>query len=95
MRLGENSQQQFKDFMILLFGIFVGIVLGVFLALVVLVSYSEYKASQIVISYTDVNGNLNTVRDIKSYYVENDKLTFTDKDGVVYSGIHNYTLIGE
>ena len=91
----ETSQQQFKDFMVLMFGMFIGTVLGIFMALVVLVAYTDYKTSQIVISYTDSTGTLNTVRNIKSYYIENDKLTFVDENGVTYSRIDNYTLIGE
>lgn len=91
----DKSQAQFKEFIVLMFGAFVGLVLGIFISILLFSVYSEYRNSKIVISYTDINGTLNTVQGVKYYDVSNGTLTFTDKDGITYSGLTNYSIIGE
>lgn len=91
----DKSQAQFKEFIVLMFGAFVGLVLGIFISVLLFSVYSEYRNSKTVISYTDMNGNINTVQGVKHYDISDGTLTFTDKDGVIYSGLTNYTIIGE
>jgi hypothetical protein len=93
--VGESGQEQFKDFVTLLFGTFIGLVLGIFISVLLFSVYSEYRNSKTVISYTDMNGNINTVQGVKHYDISDGTLTFTDKDGVIYSGLTNYTIIGD